>query len=391
MFDMKELFRIALVFDQRTMDEWRAYFMSAHRFARTQPDWRILREGGYTCFDWNHALALEPDGILGTLEFDRPVPLPRSDRTQVVIVNTTIAQHPFHRVIIDEVEVGRRAADHLIARSLSHYAYAGWSTLGFSEDRQRGFRTAIENAGLASAMALFNLVTPDGELFVPPDEWFASLRKPCGIFCANDGLGVRMIEAALAIGYAVPGDIAIMGAGDDEIQCAQSPVPMTSVTRDLVAQGYSAAQHLDRWLRDKRPAAQTVVHPPGEVVERQSTLVFGEADPIVRRALTLIHTPSSNPMTVDRLLSLLGQVSRRRLEMLFKQRLGHTPYHEILRARIALTKRLLRSTTLSIDEIAFQAGFSSCAHISRPFKAHTGQTPTEYRRQHSAGPPNNHL
>jgi LacI family transcriptional regulator len=325
---------------------------------------------------------MEPDGILGTLEIDRPVP--PSTRARVVILNTTINAHPFGRTVIDDVELGRRAAAHLISRGLPHCAFVGWSTLGFSNDRQKGFLAAMEDASIATSHEVFNLVTHSGELFVPPDQWFADLPKPCGILCANDGLGVRMVNTAIASGFAVPDDLAIMGMNDDELQCIQSPVPLTSVGRDLSAQGLGAAQCLDQWLRRGDAEPPTVVFPPGEVVGRDSTLNFGEPDAIVRRALVIIHTPSTVPITVERLLDRLHGVSRRRLEMRFRHRLGRTPYQEILRTRIEQAKQLLRSTTLGVDEIAFRTGFASSAHFSRPFKARAGITPTEYRRQNAA-------
>jgi LacI family transcriptional regulator len=195
------------------------------------------------------------------------------------------------------------------------------------------------------------------------------LPKLCGIVCANDGLGVRMVVASQDNGHRVPDDIGVIGVGDDEMQCVQSPVPLTSVSRDLEAVGLGAAEYLDLWMRRDDVDASPIRCPVGEVVARQSTLVFGESDPIVRRALTLIHAPDARPMTVELLLDLLGDVSRRRLESLFRQRLNRTPYQEILRARIQHAKRLLISTSLSIDEIAFRSGFSSSIHFSRPFKA----------------------
>ena len=48
--------------------------------------------------------------------------------------------------------------------------------------------------------------------------------------------------------------------------------------------------------------------------------------------------------------------------------------------RIEFVKELLDYRELNISEIAHRAGYSSTAHLSRQFKAITGQTPTEYLR-----------
>ncbi len=379
-------FRIALAIDQRTMDEWRSYFIAIHRFARTQPDWQIIRESGYAWCDWDTAIEHAPDGILGTLEFAMP-PLPTIPQTtRVMIINTSVADHSFGRTVIDDVAAGRLATRYLIGRRLPHYVFVGWSTLGWSNNRQRGYFKALDEANLTAQSSSFNLVRENNELYVPPKDWFMALPKPCAILCANDGLGVRMVEAALECGLGVPDDLSIMGVDDDEVQCAQSPVPLTSIHRDLFAQGYDAARQLDQWLRRDDPTPPSVLHPPGEVVQRESTQMFGETDPIVRRALIMIHTPSAKAITVSDLLERLGNVSRRRLEMKFRQRLGRTPYQEILNARIETAKRLLRSTNYTIDEIAYRTGFGNSAHFSRPFRQRAGCTPSEYRRQHIASP-----
>jgi len=49
-------------------------------------------------------------------------------------------------------------------------------------------------------------------------------------------------------------------------------------------------------------------------------------------------------------------------------------------ARIALAKDLLRSSKLSVTEIAEEVGFSSIHYFSRIFKAKTGFTPSQYSR-----------
>ncbi len=380
---MAKVYRIALALNAQTFEEGRLYFMAAHRYARTRRDWHILSSEGEMSFEWDEALAMKPDGIIGMLHRHGPMPTIKGNEPRIVIVNSTIADHPFARVMVDDVKAGHVAAQHLIERGLASYAFVGWSVVNYSEGRRRGYEQAITEAGFADRSTSVDLMTMSDEpLYTPSTEWFDDLQKPGGIVCANDGLGVRMVEAALAAGLSVPDDLAIMGIDDIELQCVQSPVPMTSVYRDRLAQGYDAARRLDHWMRNGGPTPEPVLHPPGEVIERRSTQVFGEPDPLVRQALVIIHTPHDTPITVDEVVEQLGHVSRRRLELHFRQRLGRTPYQEILQARLAVAQRLLRSTSLSIDEIAYQTGFHSNAHISRPFKKLTGCTPTEYRQQH---------
>ena len=52
---------------------------------------------------------------------------------------------------------------------------------------------------------------------------------------------------------------------------------------------------------------------------------------------------------------------------------------KINEVRLQNAKRLLRSTGMSITEIAYAVGFSDSNYFSSVFKKHTGMTPGEYR------------
>ena len=74
----------------------------------------------------------------------------------------------------------------------------------------------------------------------------------------------------------------------------------------------------------------------------------------------------------------------RRMTDIFKQEYGVTPkeYADSLRLRTA--KEMLTATEQKVIDVAYQAGFSSLAAFNRFFKQQTGQTPTEYRKDHQA-------
>ncbi len=60
----------------------------------------------------------------------------------------------------------------------------------------------------------------------------------------------------------------------------------------------------------------------------------------------------------------------------------HTPYSAfVLNEKIALARKLLVDSKLSMTEIAFESGFSSSAYFSDCFKRVTGTSPLQYRKQ----------
>ncbi len=73
-------------------------------------------------------------------------------------------------------------------------------------------------------------------------------------------------------------------------------------------------------------------------------------------------------------------LSYKRLAAVFKKEKGITmqQYHTTLRMNEA--KRLLRSTLMSVGEIAAQLGFADMLYFSRRFHENTGYSPTEFRK-----------
>lgn len=69
----------------------------------------------------------------------------------------------------------------------------------------------------------------------------------------------------------------------------------------------------------------------------------------------------------------------------FKQKTGKTLFQCLTEIRIEYACKLLGNCDLTISEIAYDSGFGNQAHFNKQFKAVTGQTPTQYRRQRNSG------
>ncbi len=65
---------------------------------------------------------------------------------------------------------------------------------------------------------------------------------------------------------------------------------------------------------------------------------------------------------------------------LVRKELGSTAKDFIIRKIIDKAKRELKASSESVSSISDSLGFSSVSHFARLFKAHTGRTPTEFRR-----------
>ncbi len=69
---------------------------------------------------------------------------------------------------------------------------------------------------------------------------------------------------------------------------------------------------------------------------------------------------------------------------LFSQREGRTVERYLIALRLEYVKELLEYRQYTVKEIAWRAGFTDVAHLSRQFKKLTGLTPTAYREQRPA-------
>ncbi|MFD9941177.1 helix-turn-helix domain-containing protein [Nonomuraea sp. NPDC059023] len=63
----------------------------------------------------------------------------------------------------------------------------------------------------------------------------------------------------------------------------------------------------------------------------------------------------------------------------FRATFGETPHRYLQRRRIERAMASLRSTSVSVTDIAAQVGFESLGTFSRTFRAIVGMSPTEFR------------
>lgn len=83
-------------------------------------------------------------------------------------------------------------------------------------------------------------------------------------------------------------------------------------------------------------------------------------------------------------LAEIAQLSVYHFARAFRESVGMPPHAYIVRRRIERAQRLLRSTDLSLSEIALKVGFTDQSHFSRHFRRLTGMSPG-LARQHNGG------
>ncbi len=99
----------------------------------------------------------------------------------------------------------------------------------------------------------------------------------------------------------------------------------------------------------------------------------------VKRAIDFIETNLSRRLTLDD-LAASASMSPFHFARGFKRVTGKPPHAYVTARRVEKAKQLLRSSSLSISDIAGACGFSSQSHFTTIFRRVTGATPARFRR-----------
>ena len=106
---------------------------------------------------------------------------------------------------------------------------------------------------------------------------------------------------------------------------------------------------------------------------------FSEKNMHLTHIRTRIYTEPKTIGSVDGLASEIG-MSRSGFQHAYKNMFGVSVMNDIVTGRLEYAKRLLTATSLTVEEIAEQCGYSSAFSFMRQFKQKCGVTPTGYRR-----------
>jgi AraC-like DNA-binding protein len=139
---------------------------------------------------------------------------------------------------------------------------------------------------------------------------------------------------------------------------------------------------------DKRAGAQSVLNKLSELLFIEAIRIYmgsantgwlsGLRDPLVGRALALLHAEPARPWTLEELAAECG-ASRSALVGRFTQLMTYPPIQYLTRWRMQLAAKRLTERGAKVAAIAQEVGYESEAAFSRAFKKFSGQSPSEWR------------
>ena len=376
--------RIALLLD-RGLSFVRGVIQGVRVYAADRPNW-VLRDGPPRLDLVSHVREWEPHGIIAGLVLNRVAR--ELVRMGTALVDTAYALPDLEvpTVDVDHTAVGRLAGDYFLERKFGHFGFFGSESAAYSRIQESAFRQRVAEADHAvsscHAEYLADLTTPTlwRKSARNTQRWLRQLAKPAAVLCCEDAPARYLADICEQIGLKVPEDIALLGLGNDELDCNLSQPALSSIAVPSQRIGYEAAALLDRLMSGKPGPEEPLFLPPLHVVTRHSTDIMAIEDATVQAGLHYIREHAREQISVARLAHDMA-VGRRLLERRFRSVLGRSVLEEIYRVRVERAKELLTDTNLPITTVAAESGFPSTRRMDVMFARHTGLSPTLYRRQ----------
>lgn len=296
-----------------------------------------------------------------------------------------VLQNYHHRSITysnltgDYKETGRMAAQFFIKRMFRNFAYCGVKGVVWSDERREGYQQEVTHAG--GYFYCFESDKQEAEIRADVTSWLQRLPKPVALFCCDDAYALFISETCKMSGIRIPEEISLLGVDNDELMCHISDPPISSIELGIERGGYMMGKLIDMQLKKEYNSNFNIVIKPIRIELRQSTEKYNIADPHVREVMRYIdnHYTLSN-LSIEAMLADIP-LSRRSIEIKFKQTMKVSIYQYILICRCNLLAGLLLSTQRSLRDLSIEVGFKDYNNVAHIFKKYKNCTPEEYRRK----------
>jgi LacI family transcriptional regulator, repressor for deo operon, udp, cdd, tsx, nupC, and nupG len=222
----------------------------------------------------------QADGLIlltGHLPFGYNQGRPGAHLPPTVAVNEPVPGDQVPFVGVDNFEGARIAAEHLISQGHRRIAFMGSSSRLVSGMRERGYRAALNDAGITADPMLIL----DGDGTTESGRQAAELMfvrdvLPSAFLCVNDATALGVIIALNARGYDLPRQFSVMGF--DDISFASFVTPSLTTMKQPRSKIGEAAMNLLLAMLEDRPVEHMEVLLRSELILRNSVARLGSGD-----------------------------------------------------------------------------------------------------------------
>jgi len=371
----------------------KAIASGAIQFVSTRPGLELLLEGAHPQNkDLEYAGDMVADGVIscmGTKASLLQRVMKANPRSPVVFASlvrdlSTVKGRPTCSLRCDNAAIAEAAAALFLRHDLAHFAYvgarSGASTNYFDGERCEGYVRTLATRGFAP-----NLYKPppasagaDAE-FASLGAWLRALPKPCGLFVSYDQRAMHVLNVCRAEGIAIPEQVQVVSADNEEWICEHTSPTLTSVEPDFEGCGHRAAELLLHLMAGRKCEPVETFGVKGVEQRMSTTDMHGSVNRAVH-ARKFLREHAAEPLAGSTLAAHLG-CSPRTLQLSYKAVFGRTVQDDLADARLDLAKKLLSDTDIPVCDIPEHCGFASPNHLMRLFRRRTGMTMLQWRRR----------
>ncbi len=318
-----------------------------------------------------------------TLEYFRTHKIP--------LVDLGLGEHklPIPRVVTDNREIGRLAAEHFRDHGYREVIALGPGNVRMYQERLDALIEFMEeDGGSVTVLETSENMQPEviQELKSIAKERGHRLEElSLGFFAYQDNMAAEMISLCLQNELLVPENIAVLGADNDDLINAGLTVGLSSIETDQEGLGRHAANMLLDILSHPEKKSKAVLHRhrPTEVITRRSTDCYAVRNPLVSDALHWIQNNFHTGIQATDVADAMG-VTQQGLQKAFSVNYTRSPGQEIRHQRIQAVAHLLSCTEAKLEDIAKNCGFYSVDTLINSFRTSFGTTPGKYRKKKKA-------
>lgn len=278
---------------------------------------------------------------------------------------------------------GKLAAQFFAKKRYRNFAFYGNKGVIWSLERAEGYRREIERIGGNYYYFESENLSDEqwGQSRIELEDWLISLPKPIALFACDDSFALQIAETCKLNNIKIPEDISLLGVDNDELLCNLSDPPISSIVLDVEKGGYEAGRLIHLLIEKKRTDPFNIIINPTRIELRQSTEKYNISNQYISDVVTYIENNFTDDISIESFTKIVP-LSRRNLEIKFKNEMGISIYQFILNCRVEYFAMLLITTDRTLLDLALEAGFCDSKNISRVFKKFMGCSPAEYRKTH---------
>ncbi|SDX55947.1 LacI family DNA-binding transcriptional regulator [Paenibacillus sp. CF384] len=211
------------------------------------------------------------DGVilLSPVDEDEYVMELKKKKIPFIMIDNSQRNPSVTSIIVDNFKGGYEATKHLIDLGHTEIAHiAGPDSFLSSRERERGFRFALEEAGLQPyGMERGGFEIPTGYRIAK--QWIDEGSLPSAIFASDDYIAVGVLNACMTSGIRIPEDVSLVGF-DDQILASEFHPRLTTVRQPSDRIGHAAVELLLNVINEPAKRSVTMQIEP-ELIVREST------------------------------------------------------------------------------------------------------------------------